>query len=188
MGKERNVASGALGVVAVVVALGLPPAALAQGSPASARAAWLNLQQIVRQAPGYGAAESTFTKEVQSYQKEIEKLKRQFDSTVTDYQKVAALLSPAAKQAKEVQMRDMTTQLQQRTTDLQTKAQQRERELVQPIEERVRGVIEGVRAERNIAIIFDAGSPAGPIVAADRGLDLTSSIVQRLKAGGPEAK
>ena len=76
----------------------------------------------------------------------------------------------------------MQQTLQQRASELQTRAQQRERELVQPIEDRVKGVIEGVRAERNIAIIFDASSQGSNIVAADRALDLTPTIVQRLKS------
>jgi len=157
---------------------------MAQGSAAPTRIGLVNLPQILRQAPGYAAAESTFAKEMAGFQKDVDKLKQQFDSTVNDYQKQAVILSPAAKQAKEIQLRDLTTQIQQRTNELQTKAQRRERELVQPIEDRVRGVIEGVRAERNITLIFDAASPSTGIVAADRSIDLTPAIVQRLKAAG----
>jgi outer membrane protein len=168
--------------VAAALSAGLPAVTLAQTPAAPGRIAWINLQQILPEAPGYAAAESTLTKEMQGFQKEVEKLKLQFDSTVNDYQKQAAVLSPAAKQAKEIQLRDLTTQMQQRTTELQNKAQRREQELVQPIVARVRAAVERVRAERNIAIVFDAAAPGSGIVAADRTLDLTSTVVQRLKS------
>ena len=55
-------------------------------------------------------------------------------------------------------------------------------QLVAPLEERVKGVIEGLRAERNLIFIFDVGAPGNNIVAADRTLDLTTVVVQRLQA------
>jgi len=145
------------------------------------RFAWINLQQVLQQAPGYTAAESTFTKEMKTFQGEVEKLQQQFDSTLNEYQKQSVVLSPSAKTAKEGQLKQMQQTLQQRANDLQTRAQQREQELVRPIEERVKGVIEGVRAERNIAMIFDASAQGSNIIAADRTLDLTSTVLQRLK-------
>ena len=45
----------------------------------------------------------------------------------------------------------------------------------------VRGVIEGIRAERNLSIIFDAGSQTSNIIAADRTLNITDLVIQRLK-------
>src|SRR2546422_7288445 len=43
----------------------------------------------------------------------------------------------------------------------------RQRELIQPIQARVNAVIQGLRAEGNYALIFDADSPTSNIVAAD---------------------
>ena len=85
-------------------------------------------------------------------------------------------------QARQQEIRDTQTRLEQRYTELQTLASERERELVAPIEERVRGVIEGIRAERNLLFIFDVAAPGNNIIAADRTLDLTAMIVQRLNS------
>ena len=164
--------------------LSVPSLVAAQSTVSPTRVGWLNMQQILRDTPGYAAAESTFTREVQGFQQELEKQRQQFDSMVNDYTKRSSLLTPTAKQAKEAQLRDLTTSLQQKTNDLQGKAQRRQRELVGPIEERVRAVIEGLRAERNIALILDAATPGSGIVAADPGLDLTSAVVGRLKSAG----
>jgi outer membrane protein len=165
----------------------VPSAAAAQSTMSPTRIGWLNMQQILRDTPGYALAESTFTREVRGFQQDLEKQRVQFDSMVSDYQKRATLLNSTAKQAKEAQLRDLTTQLQQKTNDLQGRAQRRQRELVGPIEERVRSVIEGLRAERSIAVILDAASPGSGIVAADPSLDLTAAVVSRLKTPPPSA-
>src|SRR3989449_1816002 len=52
----------------------------------------------------------------------------------------------------------------------------RQRELIQPIQARVNAVIQGLRAEGNYALIFDADSPTSNIVAADPSLDITPKV------------
>jgi outer membrane protein len=94
------------------------------------------------------------------------------------------VLSPSAKQTKEKQLRDMQQQLQQRSQDFQTRVQQRESELIGPIEQRLRGIIEGIRAERNISMIFDVGRQTSNIIAADPSLNITPLVIQRLKPAG----
>lgn len=157
-----------------------PPAG-AQAPQGGARFAWVNSQLILRQVPGYAQAESTLNAEVAGYRTEVEHMQTQLDSMVRDYDRQQIALSPSTRQTKQQEIRDMQQRLQQRYNDLQDKAASRERELVAPLEERVKGVIEGVRAERNLLFIFDVGAPGNNIVAADRTLDLTSVVVQRLQ-------
>jgi outer membrane protein len=157
-------------------------AAQAQGGSGQLKIAYINLQSVVQQDPGYAVAESTFRKEMDGLQKSIEKLQQTFDSSMNEYNKQAVVLSPSAKQAKEKQLQTMQQTLQQKAGDFQSQAQKREQELIGPIEDRVRGVIEGVRAERNLSIIFDAGSQTSNIIAADRTLNITDLVIQRLKA------
>ena len=155
------------------------PAAAQQAPP---RFAWVNSQLIIRQVPGYAEAESTLNAEVAGFREEVQQLQTKLDSTVREYDRQQIALSPTARQAKEQEIREMQTRLQQRYSELQDRASQRERELVAPLEERVKGVIEGLRAERNLLFIFDVGAPGNNIVAADRTLDLTAIVVQRLQA------
>jgi outer membrane protein len=156
------------------------PAAAQQ--PAAPRFGWVNSQLIIRQVPGYAQAESTLNAEVAGFRDEVQQLQSRLDSTVREYDRQQIALSPTARQAKEQEIREMQQRLQQRYSELQDRASARERELVAPLEERVKGVIEGLRAERNLIFIFDVGAPGNNIVAADRTLDLTTVIVQRLQA------
>jgi outer membrane protein len=152
----------------------------AQGSD-SARFGWVNSQLIIRQVPGYAQAESTLNAEVAGYRTEVQRMQTQLDSMVRAYDQQQIALSPTNRQAKQQEIREMQQRLEARYTELQSQAAQRERELVAPLEERVKGVIEGVRAERNLLFIFDVGAPGNNVVAADRALDLTALVVQRLQ-------
>jgi Skp family chaperone for outer membrane proteins len=162
---------------------------LAAAAPAVARAqaasvpkiAFISSQQILEQTPGYTAAESTFKKEYQGYQDEVQKLRQQLDSAVQAFEKQSIALSSAAKQTKQSALQQMQQHLEQRTNELQEKTQQRQRELMQPIQARINAVIQGLRAEGNYALIFDADSPGSNIVAADPGLDITAKVIERLK-------
>jgi outer membrane protein len=158
-----------------------PPAQQAAQTPAGVPFAWVNSQQILPQVPGYAQAESTLNAEVAAYRAEVEHMQAQLDSMVREYDRQQIALSPSTRQTKQQEIRDTQQRLQQRYNDLQDKAASRERELVSPLEERVKGIIEGIRAERNLLFIFDVGAPGNNIVAADRALDLTSVVVQRLQ-------
>jgi outer membrane protein len=170
----------ALPALAVLVVAGL---AAAPQQQANIRIGFVNSQTILQQTPGYAAAESTYTKEFEGFQSEMVRLRQRLDSTVGAYQQSSVGLSASQRQAKEGEIRRLQQQVYQRSNELRQRAQERERELVQPLEDRVKAVIEGVRAERNIGIMFDVAAPSSGIIAADQSLDMTALVVQRLKTG-----
>ncbi len=173
--------------------LGLLAAAPAAAQTAAARPAaqpvaqpafkigFISSRQILQQTPGYAAAESTFQKEVQGFRDEVQKLQQQLDSAVRAFDQQSIALSAAAKQAKQRDLQQLQQRFEQRSNELQTRAQQREQELLQPIQARVNAVIQGLRAEANYAVIFDADAPGSNIVAADPALDVTGKVLERLK-------
>ncbi|HXF95761.1 MAG TPA: OmpH family outer membrane protein [Gemmatimonadales bacterium] len=166
------------GALVLVRALGLE----AQGAPqAPPRLAWVNSEQILRQTPGYAAAESTFNSELRSSQEELQKLQQQLDSAVQAFEQQSIALSPTVRQSRQRELQAMQQRFQQRAQELEQKARQRERELLQPIQSRVTSIIQGLRAEGNYAFIFDLDAPNVGIVAADPALNLTSRVLERLR-------
>lgn len=153
----------------------------AQAPAQGARFGWVNSQLIIRQVPGYAAAESTLNAEIAEFRGEVERMQTGLDSMIRAFDQQQIALSPTSRQAKQREIQETQQRLQDRYAELQTAAADRERELVAPLEERVKGVIEGLRAERNLLFVFDVGAPGNNIVAADRSLDLTAVIVQRLQ-------
>jgi outer membrane protein len=166
------------------LAIGVPGVAgwatLAAQGAAPLRIGYVRAEEILRQTPGYARAESLFTAELQRSQQEIQRLQARFDSAIRLFNQQSIALTPTAKEAKQRELRDMEQQFQQRATELQEKARERERELLQPIQARVNTVIQGLRAEGNYALIFDADAMPG-IIAADPALNLTSKVVERLR-------
>jgi Skp family chaperone for outer membrane proteins len=171
-----------LAVVAVLATA--PSLTLGQGGGAQASApikiAFINSREILQRTPGYAVAESTYLKEVDGFRTEVQKLQQQLDSAVQAFDQQSIALSPAARQTKQRELQAMQTRMEQRTNELQDRARQREQELLQPIQARVQGVIQGLRAELNYALILDADAAGGLIAAADPSLNITARVLQRL--------
>jgi outer membrane protein len=164
------------------MALGVLSAGSATAQTASTpKVGFIYSRQVMQQTPGYQAAESTFNRELETYQNEVQKMQHQFDSSVQAFDQQSIALSPAAKAAKQKELQEQGKRMEQRQSELQQKAQQRNQELMQPLQARIKAVIDGMRAEGNYALIFDADAPGGAIVAVDPALDLTSKVLQRLK-------
>jgi len=183
MNQSPSVPAARLALVGAALLLSSVAGPLAaQAAPAQgARFGWVNSQLIIRQVPGYAAAESTLNAEIAGFRTEVQRMQTQLDSMIRAFDQQQIALSPTSRQAKQREIQETQQRLEQRYNELQTQAAERERELVAPLEERVKGVIEGLRAERNLLFIFDVGAPGNNIVAADRTLDLTAVVVQRLQ-------
>jgi outer membrane protein len=156
-----------------------PPAASAL------RIAYINSQVILAQAPGRAEAESRFQREMTTYQQQVQRMGDSLNTMIADYNRAAVTLSPAAKESREKAIRAREDQYQQRVRQLEQQAQQRQAEIVQPIMDQINKIINDIRAEGNYAMIFDAGSASGVLVAADRNLDITDQVLARLKTLPP---
>ena len=140
----------------------------------------VNLQIIMRQTPGYQEALVTFEAEFKAAQDDLEAMLQQRDSLLAEYERSSIVLTPTGRQEKQTEIQQLEARLEQRAQDLQNRQAERQRELVSPLEQRVQAVIEGIRAERNLGIIFDVATMQG-IAAVDPQLDLTPIVVQRLQ-------
>ena len=157
----------------------------AQANPL--RLAYINSQVILANTPGRAEAESLFAREMVGFRAEAQRLQQQLDSTIAEYNRTGLVLSPAARQAREADIRTQQQRAQARAQELDQTAHQREAQLTAPIMQRVNAVIEGIRAEFNIAMIFDAAGQGAVLVTADRSLDISPLVIQRLQAAGPTA-
>src|ERR687894_547813 len=168
-------------VSSIAVSVAGPQSLAAQQG--GSKVAYVNTQAILKQTPGYVKAESTFTKELEGYRVEVQKLQATLDSAATDFDQQSVMLSPTQRAAKRKDLQGQQQNLEKRTQELQQQAATRERELLDPIQSKVNSVIEGVRAAGNHAMIFDVSAPNNGIVTADKTLDLTQRVIQQLKAG-----
>ena len=140
----------------------------------------VNLQIIMTQTPGYQEALVTFEAEFKAAQDDLEAMLQQRDSLLAEYERASIVLTPTGRQEKQTEIQRLEARLEQRAQDLQNRQAERQRELVSPLEQRVQAVIDGIRAERNLGIIFDVATMQG-IAAVDPQLDLTPIVVSRLQ-------
>jgi len=190
MTRKALLALALLGAVSTAAAAQTPsrPAgsrAATQPPAAQAKFAYLNSRAILAQTPGYAAAESLFARELNASRDEVTGLQRTLDSAASDFETASVLLSPSVKQQRQQALVAQQQAVQQRQQELQTRMEARERELLEPLQTRVQAIIEGIRAEMNFAMIFDVAAMNGAMVAADRALDITPLVVQRLQAASP---
>jgi outer membrane protein len=163
----------------ITVSLAVPELLIGQQQGPS-RVGYVNTQMILKQTPGYVKAESTFTKELEGFRVEVQKLQATLDSAASDFDQQSVMLSPTQRAARRKDLQGQQQKLEQRTQELQQRAATRERELLDPIQSKVNSVIEGVRAAGNYAIIFD--DPTRDSAAQSR--QLTRDCREPYRAGG----
>ena len=166
----------------LVVGIGVSPLeTVGQNAP---RIGYVNTELILRQTPGYDAADSTLAAERAVAQQEVNGLQAQMDSAMAAFDQQQLVLSPQAREEKVGELQALNDRIQARIQELQDRDLERSRELVTPLEARIQAVIDGIRAERNLAIVFDVANPGSAIISADPTLELTSEVISRLQAAG----
>ena len=161
--------------------------AAAPGGANAGKIAYIRSPDILASAPGRAEAEAQFQKEMTGYRAEVQRMGDSINTAIQEYGKAEPTMAGPAKAAKQKEIRDREEAYQKRTAELEQQAQQRQNELVRPIMEQINKLIEQLRGEEGYAYVLDAGSAAGVVVAADKNLDITDKVIERLKAAGPVA-
>jgi outer membrane protein len=175
-----------------VVLAAISGAAGAQGAapvtptlPGVLKVAYLNSAQVLEGSPGRAEALAQFEKETLPMRTQIQRMQDSLQAVIGEYQKAAPQLTPAQRSQREAAIGGRQQEYQQRAQEMQQAAQARQEELMAPIMEQVNKVIQDVRAEDGYAFIFDSGAQVPFIVSADKNLDITSRVIDRLKSLGP---
>ncbi len=182
----RMVVSGVMlaAVVSVAGAQGAAPVTAAPAPTGAIKVAYLNSNQVLEGAPGRAEALAQFEKETLPMRTQMQRMSDSLQAMIGNYQKAAPQLTPAIRAEKEATIQGRQQEYQQRAQEMQQAAQARQEALMAPIMEQVNKVIQDVRAEDGYAFIFDSGAQVPFIVSADKNLDITTRIIDRLKSLG----
>lgn len=164
-------------------------AGFAIATPAEAQAqriGYINSQRILAEAPGTAEAQAAFESDMSRFRTQVDSLETALEREQASFQRQQATLDEAARRQRQEQLQQSFTQYQQRVAELEQVAQRRQAELVQPIMQRITAVIDEMRRAGNYALIFDAS--AGGLISADPSLDLTESVLERLRAAPPSGE
>ena len=166
-------------VIALSFSAVIAGSAAAQAAP---KFGYVNSAKILADAPGRAEAENQFNTEVKAYQAQLQRMSDSLQLLAANFDKEAPKLDSATRETRAASIRTKEADYQKRAQALDTQMQNRQAELVRPIMEQLQKIIEQVRAEDNYAMIFDVGSQASVIVAADKNLDITAKVMARMKA------
>jgi outer membrane protein len=161
--------------------------ASAQASSTPVKLAYIRSQDIFAQAPGRAEAESQFNGFVETARAQEKAMGDSINVLLGDYAKSESTLAADVKQTRQQAIRDKQAQFQQRQQALEQQVQQKQGELVQPILERINKIINDLRNENGYAVVLDAQSTGGSVVAADKNLDITEQVIARLRTMSPGA-
>ncbi len=164
-------------------------AAIAMTTPAIAQAqvkiAYINSQKILAEAPGRAQAEATYNSEMATARTQLQRMDDSLKAMVATYEKDAPALDSVRREARGKTIRDTEASFSQRASELNNQMQQRQADLARPLMDQVSHVLDEVRASGGYAMIFDVGAQGSALVSADKSLDITDTVLARLKVLGP---
>lgn len=152
--------------------------ALAQGP---AKFAYINSQQVLQQAPGRTELDAKLKKEMDVYSRRMTVMEDSVELMMTALQKDLATLTPAVRTQREDVIQKKRVAFSQEASQLQQKAGEARETISRPLMEMFNKVLNDVRAEDGYAFVFDVGSEAQVIVAADKNLDITEKVIARMR-------
>ena len=162
--------------------LAIAPTAFAQ---TPVKLAYINSQKILAEAPGRADAEATYNRETETARAQVQRMDDSLKAMVAAYEKEAPGLDSARRDARGKTIRETEQAFTQRASDLNNQMQQRQAELARPLMDQVSSVLDQVRVQGGYSMIFDVGAQGSALVSADKSLDLTDTVLARLKALGP---
>ena len=172
---RMSVRAAALALTLSVLAA---PSALAQGPQ---KFAYINSQLVLQQAPGRADLEAQLKKEMDGYSKRINVMQDSVETMIAAYDKEQATLAPAVRTQRQEAINKKRAAFAQEAQQLEQKAEESRETISRPLMEMFNRVLNEVRAEEGYAFVFDVGSPAQVIVAADKNLDITEKVIARMR-------
>ncbi len=160
---------------------------------APGKIAFVNSQKIIAEAPGAAEIRTTIEREMNKHRADLALADDSLKNMISAYEKRQLVLSADARTKEEQAIRQRQQALQQRAQSLENEMAKRQNDLAKPLMEKINTVLEALRKEGGYVLILDAAS--GSIVSADESVNLTETVLTRLKstaaapaAGAPAKK
>jgi Skp family chaperone for outer membrane proteins len=181
----RSTFSAGLAAFALIAGLG----AVADAQAAPLKLAYVNVDVLMPNVPGYAQAESLYMKDAAVWDGQLKSKQDSAQKMQDAYNKALPTMSDSVRAARAKPIQDFIDGARAFQTTLENKAAARQTELFTPLKDEVQSVLDTFRAENGYAFIFRVGGrdasgagDAAVFVTADKNLDVTDRILARLKA------
>lgn len=166
----RGLAAALLSLVAVAA-----PAA------AQSKIAYVDTRKILQEMPGRNQVEARYRTEVEALQGREKVMVDSLNAMVAAFEKDSATLTPAQRTERFGKLQEFDGRYRDTLQALQNEAQQKQGEMMQPLFDQIKIALEEVRRAEGVAMIFDMGAQANPIVAMDKNLDLSDKVIAKIR-------
>lgn len=165
------------GLIVVLVAL------LAFGGSAMAqkniKLGHINSNDLMQIMPGRDSAQTALQKDVEDLQAEMEAMKKEYETRVSDYLAKKDQLSELIRKTKESDLQAMAARIDDFQRNAQTTLEERQEALLKPIIDRAKKAIEEVGKENGYTYIFDAAT-GGSILYSQDSDDIMPLVKKKL--------
>ena len=162
------------------------PAAPPAPFPEGAKVAFVVLQRIANESADGKSASAQIQGLQQKKANELADKQKQLQGIQAKLEKEGSVMSATAQADLTKQAERLNTEIQRFTQDAQQELAELQQQLQQQFEARVTPVLEEVRKEKGLLMIFNG--PDSGLVAADPGLDISLDVIKKLDAAKPGAK
>jgi outer membrane protein len=159
-----------------------PPAPFPEG----AKVAFVVLQRIANESADGKSASAQIQGLQQKKANELADKQKQLQGIQAKLEKEGSVMSATAQADLTKQAERLNTEIQRFTQDAQQELAELQQQLQQQFEARVTPVLEEVRKEKGLLMIFNG--PDSGLVAADPGLDISMDVIKKLDAAKTGAK
>jgi outer membrane protein len=164
-------------------------AMMAVAAPLAAQAptkiGYIDTRRVFQEAPGAQDARATLEREMQQWQAQMQLMDDSLTTMITEFQQRSTVMTTDARQRREAEIRQKEASFRERAAEIEQTAGRRQQEIMGPIMQRVEDAISQVRQAEGYAVIFDVAHEA--IVSADPALDISTRVIERMRATGAAA-
>ena len=164
-----------------LVAALLPLTLLAAPVTAQTKVAYVDTRKILQEMPGRNQVEARYRTEVEVLQSREKTMVDSLNAMVAAFEKDSATLTPAQRTERFTKLQEFDGRYRDTLQVLQNEAQQKQGEMMQPLFDQIKIALEDVRRAEGVAMIFDMGAQANPVVAMDKNLDLSDKVIAKLR-------
>ena len=141
---------------------------------------YIDSRRALSEAPGAQEASTQIQAEMAKFEGQVQALRDSVARMMTDFNQKSVTMSADARTTRQQEIAQTQARLSQQAQQIEQQAVQKQEELMQPVMQRVEQVIDEIRREGGYGIIFDVAS--GAMISADTTLDITTQVINRLKA------
>jgi Skp family chaperone for outer membrane proteins len=136
---------------------------------------------LLRGAPGVAERQALLKRETDSFEAEIARMTDSLQRLDQAFKDSMATFSPQVRDQRQKAFETRLESYRRRSDSLRTLAGRRQDDILQPIIDAVNKVLQDVLLEQGYAVILDLDSDGHSVVAFDKNLDITETVLAKVR-------